>query len=106
MHRRRHADGPQRRRGGDPGATSDLQRWWSRASVPGPTAAPSIAVVRADLCIGCGECASACPVSAIPPISDARAAVNESLCSGCGACVAVCPVGAVEMSARPRLHRS
>ena len=106
MRRRRHSRGPQWRRGGEAAAISDWQRWWSRNSIPGPVSAPPIAVVETDLCIGCEQCASACPVGAVSLSSEGKAVVEESLCRGCGACVGVCPVGAVQMSAAARSHRS
>ena len=105
--RRRSHSGPQRPAGGEPGAVFDSPaRWWSRNSIPGPVSAPPIAVVRTDLCIGCEQCASACPAGAVSLSSEGKAVVEESLCRGCGACVGVCPVGAVQMSATARSHRS
>ena len=41
-------------------------------------------------CLGCGDCALACPVNAIC-VSDGIARVNTSLCLGCGVCVDTCP---------------
>ena len=99
MRRRRHSRGPQWRRGGEAAAISDWQRWWSWDWMP-------IAVVETDLCIGCEQCASACPAGAVSLSSEGKAVVEESLCRGCGACVGVCPVGAVQMSAPARSHRS
>jgi len=99
MRRRRHSRGLQWRGGGEPGAPSDSHRWWwSWNSPPGPVSAPPTAVVRTDLCIGCGQCASACPAGAISMSSEGKAVVEESLCRGCGACMRVCPTGAVRMS--------
>ncbi|UCC69095.1 MAG: 4Fe-4S binding protein [Armatimonadota bacterium] len=55
-------------------------------------------MVLSDLCLGCGQCTSACPAGAICLSSEGKAVVDESLCRGCGACVPVCPTGAVGMS--------
>ena len=50
------------------------------------------------LCRGCGDCAEACPYSAIELVEHEPqkkvARVQEALCKGCGACTAVCPTGA------------
>ena len=48
-----------------------------------------------ERCDGCGECAPACPESAIT-IVDGKPAVNEIMCTGCGACVPACPTGALD----------
>ncbi|MBE9566246.1 MAG: 4Fe-4S binding protein [Proteobacteria bacterium] len=99
MRRRRASRGLQWRGRGEPGAPSDSPRWWwSRSSIPGPVSAPPTAVVRTDLCVGCGQCASACPAGAISLSSEGKAVVAASLCRGCGACMQVCPTGAVRMS--------
>ncbi len=45
-----------------------------------------------DECIGCGVCASNCPVEAI---SEGQPyVIDENTCIDCGACAANCPVGA------------
>lgn len=41
-------------------------------------------------CIGCGDCAAACPTKAIC-IKDGIAHVDTVLCVGCGMCVETCP---------------
>jgi heterodisulfide reductase subunit A len=57
---------------------------------------PSIAVVDAQCCAGCGQCAAACPYQAIG-LDQGLARVNGYLCKGCGTCTAVCPNKAVSL---------
>lgn len=73
-----------------------------------------------DLCTGCGECVSVCPVSRpdeftygikqtkaiyIPDIHPFPFfyAIDEEVClkTGCGRCVSACPYGAVDLGAMP-----
>ena len=55
------------------------------------------AKVNQEVCLGCGACTGACPVSAIALNGDGKAEVDESLCLDCGACTGECPVSAVEL---------
>jgi ferredoxin len=57
--------------------------------------APSgyLAVVDRDLCCGCKEASTWCPVDAIT-IVDGKSEVLKNLCIGCGICVSKCPQGA------------
>jgi heterodisulfide reductase subunit A len=59
------------------------------------TISPTIAVVDAVQCVGCGECILACPYTAIARNAEEKAEVNSALCHGCGTCVATCPAGAI-----------
>jgi len=55
------------------------------------------AQVNADLCVGCGMCASLCRFDAIH-VWNGAAVVNDFSCEGCGVCVSVCPAGAVALA--------
>ena len=47
-----------------------------------------------DACLGCGACASECPVEAISRDEDGKYVIDENACLECGACADTCPVGA------------
>lgn len=57
-----------------------------------PTA--TIPAINVEKCVGCGECAKACPFGAIE-IKGGKATVNASLCRGCKVCASACPTGAI-----------
>lgn len=48
-------------------------------------------------CIGCGACASICPVSAIKLVNG-KAQIDPKKCIKCGSCQQFCPVGAIDIS--------
>lgn len=61
---------------------------------------PLIAVVKPELCNGCGECLETCPYSALEEqTSEGKnvAFVNRALCTGCGGCVPLCKQQAIEL---------
>jgi ferredoxin len=47
-----------------------------------------------NVCVGCGACASNCPVSAIEQKDD-KYEINADVCVSCGACESNCPVSAI-----------
>ncbi len=42
-------------------------------------------------CLGCGDCAKACPYEAISISPKGCAVVDKTKCTGCGECVSACP---------------
>ena len=49
------------------------------------------AVVNEETCVGCKECITVCPYTAIEFLADIeKAHVVEALCKGCGTCVGAC----------------
>lgn len=57
------------------------------------------AVVRADMCVGCGVCVPACPVDGAIRMEGKLAVVDLALCAGHGGCAEACPVGGIHVGA-------
>ncbi len=53
------------------------------------------AIVRADVCVGCGTCVPACPEPGAILIVNKVAKVDLDLCKGHGLCAAACPVNGI-----------
>lgn len=57
-----------------------------------------VAEVNQEVCVGCGECAAACPFQAMEMAGEGKnqkARVVTAACKGCGVCAGACPTGAV-----------
>jgi heterodisulfide reductase subunit A len=57
-----------------------------------------VAQVDPEICVGCGECAAACPFQAMEMVGKGKkqkARVITAACKGCGVCAGACPTGAV-----------
>ena len=68
----------------------------------GVEAAPAVAFIDEERCIGCTKCLPPCPVDAIAGAPRRMHTVIAELCTGCELCVAPCPVDCIVMI--PRLE--
>jgi thioredoxin reductase len=76
------------------------------ASGDGSTAGATLhAVVRADVCVGCGTCVGACPEPGAITLRGKTAIVDTILCKGHGKCVDACPVGGILLATGDAVHR-
>ena len=60
-------------------------------------AAPTVAFIDEERCIGCTKCLPPCPVDAIAGAPRRMHTVIAELCTGCELCVAPCPVDCIVM---------
>jgi Na+-translocating ferredoxin:NAD+ oxidoreductase subunit B len=67
----------------------------------GLEAAPTVAFIDEERCIGCTKCLPPCPVDAIVGAARVMHTVIAELCTGCELCIAPCPVDCIVM--RPLL---
>jgi electron transport complex protein RnfB len=63
----------------------------------GIEAAPKVAFIDEERCIGCTKCLPPCPVDAILGARQRMHTVIAEVCTGCELCVAPCPVDCIVM---------
>jgi thioredoxin reductase/NAD-dependent dihydropyrimidine dehydrogenase PreA subunit len=63
------------------------------------------AVVRSDVCVGCGACVPACPVPGAIRLAGKLAVVDAGLCEGHGECAKACPVSAIVVTTGAAVQR-
>lgn len=63
----------------------------------GHEAAPLLAVIDEDTCIGCTKCIQACPVDAIVGAAKRMHTVITAECTGCELCLPPCPVDCIDL---------
>jgi len=63
----------------------------------GLEAAPTVALIDEERCIGCTKCLPPCPVDAIVGAPRRMHTVVAELCTGCELCIAPCPVDCIVM---------
>ncbi len=74
------------------------------AAAPSASGEPR-ALVRADMCVGCGACVAACPEPDAITLRGKLAVVDNARCRGHGECVAACPVGAIAVTTGAAVNR-
>jgi len=74
------------------------------ASAAPAATGPAHAIVRADMCVGCGTCVAACPEEGAIRIENKIAVVNLKRCVGHATCAAACPVNAIVVTTGAAVH--
>lgn len=74
---------------------TSLEMRIGNAQSPGSMQPRWKASVDTQRCVGCGTCASVCPMEAIT--IDEQARIDTESCIGCGRCVQECPEGALSL---------
>ncbi len=74
------------------------------AGAADPGGAPK-ALVRVDMCVGCGTCVASCPEPGAITLRGKLAVVDDALCQGHGECVRGCPVGAILVTTGAAVNR-
>lgn len=63
-----------------------------------------LALIRSDICTGCGTCRSVCRFEAVGRVDIAPGGsvcfIDSTACEGCGVCVRFCPAGAIDFPER------
>jgi thioredoxin reductase/Pyruvate/2-oxoacid:ferredoxin oxidoreductase delta subunit len=55
------------------------------------------ALIRSDLCVGCGACVAVCPEPGALSMRGKLAVVDPTVCQGHGECIPACPLGAISV---------
>jgi len=63
----------------------------------GIEAAPIVALIDEDVCIGCTKCIQACPVDAIVGAAKRMHTIIAAECTGCELCLPPCPVDCIAL---------
>lgn len=67
----------------------------------GAVAAPTVAVIESEHCVGCARCLPPCPTDAIVGARRFLHTVIAELCTGCELCLPACPVDCIRIVPRP-----
>ena len=69
------------------------------------TTGPLHAMIRSDLCVGCGTCVAACPEPGALRLINKVATVDLDRCKGHGSCAAACPINAIVVTSGAAVQR-